>query len=221
MSHIIKAASVLLARGSGPAELFIVRRAEGLRFFGGFMAFPGGKVHAADHELLSAPAESLQDRYVTAARELFEETGVLLARKPDGSYPPSGSVLNYLRRKMATEDLPFAEVLTRLDLSLNSDDFVLLGNITTPPFVPTRFDTAFFEARIYGKANWWAENGRRRTLRWSDGRGGNGSCPRPRLRFCRQFAASRSRPSRIILRLCWGIGLTTIFRQSISLPACR
>lgn len=148
MSQIIKAASVLLARGSGPAELYIIRRAEGLRFFGGFMAFPGGKFHAADRDLLTAPAESLQDRYVTAARELFEETGVLLARKPDGSYPPSGSVLNYLRRKMATEDVPFAEVLTRLDLSLNSDDFPLLGNITTPPFVPTRFDTAFFVARL-------------------------------------------------------------------------
>ena len=40
MSEIAKAASVLLARGS--SDLFIVRRAEKLRFFGGFFAFPGG-----------------------------------------------------------------------------------------------------------------------------------------------------------------------------------
>ena len=72
MSQIIKAASVLLAKASVPAELFIVRRAESLRFFGGFSAFPGGKVHSADRDLVSAPAESPHDRYITAARELFE-----------------------------------------------------------------------------------------------------------------------------------------------------
>jgi len=148
VSQIIKAASVLLAKASVPAELFIVRRAESLRFFGGFSAFPGGKVHSADRDLVSAPAESPHDRYITAARELFEETGVLIARKSDGTFLSSGAVLNYLRRKMAVEDLPFAQVLKRLNVAVHADDFLLLGHVTTPPFVPVRFDTAFFLARL-------------------------------------------------------------------------
>ena len=85
MSHIAKAASVLLARGS--SDLFIVRRAETLRFFGGFLAFPGGKVAPSDGKIsLTAQPEASEtpfsaDRYVAAAREVFEETGVLLARQ--------------------------------------------------------------------------------------------------------------------------------------------
>ena len=148
MSHIVKAASVLLARNATAAELYIVRRADALRFFGGFMAFPGGKVHAADQELLASATEPPLDRYVTAARELFEETGVLLARKPDGTFPPSGSVLNYLRRKMAREDLPFSRVLQRLEAQVRAEDFFFAGQVTTPAFVPTRFDTAFFVAHL-------------------------------------------------------------------------
>ncbi|HEV3119933.1 MAG TPA: MBL fold metallo-hydrolase [Gemmataceae bacterium] len=148
MSHIVKAASVLLARNATAPELYVVRRAEALRFFGGFMAFPGGKVHAGDQELVTAAAEPASDRYITAARELFEETGVLLARKSDGTFPPSGSVLNYLRRKMAREDLPFSRVLQRLEAYVRAEDFFFAGQVTTPPFVPTRFDTAFFVARL-------------------------------------------------------------------------
>ncbi len=155
MSHAAPAASVLLARGSDAAELFVVRRAASLRFLGGFLAFPGGKVCAADRTLNlvddqeTAGRLSFSPEYVVAAaRELFEETGVLLARRPDGSFPSHGLVLAYLRRKMATENLEFATVLSRLGLTLRVDDFRPLGRLTTPPFIPTRFDTAFFLARL-------------------------------------------------------------------------
>jgi glyoxylase-like metal-dependent hydrolase (beta-lactamase superfamily II)/8-oxo-dGTP pyrophosphatase MutT (NUDIX family) len=149
MSHIAKAASIILAKGSGSSELFLVRRTEKLRFFGGFFVFPGGKVSPADGEIPLVGEERSavsSELYVAAARELFEETGVLIARRSDGSFPASGEVLQYLRRKMIEEDLPFAQVLARLDATLRSEDFLLLGGLTTPAFVPTRFDTTFFLA---------------------------------------------------------------------------
>src|SRR5262249_32234321 len=144
----MKAASVLLARGS--AELFVVRRAENLRFFGGFFVFPGGKVAPGDRHIPLSATDDLDERRVTAARELFEETGVLLARKEDGSYPRSGSVLQYLRRKMIADNMPFAAVLERLKHRIRASDFQVLGSVTPPPFVPTRFDTAFFLAALPG-----------------------------------------------------------------------
>jgi glyoxylase-like metal-dependent hydrolase (beta-lactamase superfamily II)/8-oxo-dGTP pyrophosphatase MutT (NUDIX family) len=181
VSQITKAASVLLARGSGPAELFVVRRAEKLRFFGGFVAFPGGKVAPADgqtevsgecvggewvsgesckglslttHPLTTSESCSTpvgtavaHDRCVAAARELFEETGILLARRADGTFSPSGSALDYLRRKVIAGEMTFQQVLSRLELKIRAADFVPLGAITTPPFVPNRFDTAFFLCR--------------------------------------------------------------------------
>ena len=51
MSNITEAASVLLARGPGSAEVLLVGRAPTLRFMGGFHAFPGGKVHRSDAAL--------------------------------------------------------------------------------------------------------------------------------------------------------------------------
>lgn len=153
MSQIAKAASVLLARGS--SDLFIVRRAEKLRFFGGFLAFPGGKLAPSDNEVPVTAAEPgagaasfAPDRTVAAARELFEETGVLLARRSDGSFPAAGATLAYLRRKMLAEHLPFPQILTRLDLAIRAEDFLPLGQVVTPAFVPTRFDTVFFLAQL-------------------------------------------------------------------------
>lgn len=96
------AASVVLVRAAGagapePLEVYLIRRHATMRFLGGFYAFPGGKVDAEDaapeslarcHGLDAAGAERVFPRgdgvpalayWVTAARELLEETGLLLA----------------------------------------------------------------------------------------------------------------------------------------------
>lgn len=143
MSAIAEAASVLLARGPGSAEVFVVRRAAALRFFGGFLAFPGGKVMRSDAELLP---QGEHVRCVTAARELFEEAGILLARRADGSFPPSSPQMTELRREMVEGRLSFGDILTQLDLTVRADDFTPIGALTTPPYTPLRFDTTFFVA---------------------------------------------------------------------------
>jgi 8-oxo-dGTP pyrophosphatase MutT (NUDIX family) len=80
------AAAVILLRhhtDRNNPEVFWVKRSPKLVFLGGFYAFPGGQAEPADSE---APMEhGGEDReraamISCAAREMFEETGVLLAR---------------------------------------------------------------------------------------------------------------------------------------------
>ncbi len=78
MAPITKAASILLIRNHASEQIFLVTRSEKLRFMGGFTAFPGGKLDPEDITL-SVPEVGLDARRVCAVRELFEETGVLIA----------------------------------------------------------------------------------------------------------------------------------------------
>src|SRR5258708_11409915 len=73
------AASVVLARADG--RVLWVRRGDQLRFSAGFYAFPGGGVDVEDAAvpLLGAGGLDADEAacVAAAARELFEETGVL------------------------------------------------------------------------------------------------------------------------------------------------
>src|SRR2546425_7478851 len=82
------AAVILLRDNTDPnnPEVYWVKRSTRLVFLGGFYAFPGGKAEPTDAE---APIENSADdpdraaMISGAAREMFEETGVLLARGAD------------------------------------------------------------------------------------------------------------------------------------------
>ena len=171
MSDVAEAASVLLTRGLGSPQVFAVRRSEALRFFGGFIAFPGGRVHSSDAGLDPA----VDARRVAAARELFEETGVLIARRPDGSLP-AGPELDHLRRELLADRLTFATILRTLGARPRAEDFARVGDLVTPPFTATRFDTTFFVACLPPgqepavwpgelDAGWW-ETARSLLARW-------------------------------------------------------
>src|SRR5436190_17656811 len=81
---ILPAASTIAVRPTHDAwEVMVVARAPSLRFFGGFHAFPGGKVGAADVPAIRPGVETTTAQWA-AARELFEETGMLVARDPPG-----------------------------------------------------------------------------------------------------------------------------------------
>ena len=146
-----EAASVLLTRGPGSRDVFLVRRSPSLRFFGGFWAFPGGRLDPPDAAVPLIPAgpdDSLNPRRAAAARELFEETGILLARAEDGTAPSLPPELPGWRREVLEDRLSFAELLVRLGLRLHAADFRLIGGVTTPAFAPVRFDTTFFVADL-------------------------------------------------------------------------
>ena len=76
------AAVVLVREGEGGPEVFWARRGGRMAFQPGFYAFPGGQRDEADAEV---EVENAADResatmMACAARELFEESGVLAAR---------------------------------------------------------------------------------------------------------------------------------------------
>lgn len=145
MTAISRAASVLLTPTAGSPAVYLVTRSPTLRFMGGMVAFPGGKVHASD-DALARPTDGLTVDHVAAVRELFEETGVLLARDAAGRFPPSAPHLDQLRRLLLADAIPFADLLHQHGWRLDPTDLTPAGRLVTPAFVPTRFDTAFFVA---------------------------------------------------------------------------
>lgn len=139
------AAVVVLVRGSGEdVEVFWARRGAALSFQGGFQAFPGGQRDAADAETPVASCDDDAERramIACAARELFEETGVLAARGADSlTRGQLASVLD----DFTSGRMTFAGVLAHYGLLVDARDFSFVGRWVTPPFSPRRFDTWFF-----------------------------------------------------------------------------
>jgi glyoxylase-like metal-dependent hydrolase (beta-lactamase superfamily II)/8-oxo-dGTP pyrophosphatase MutT (NUDIX family) len=148
VSQVTQASSVVLARSPGSREILVVRRAASLRFFGGYHAFPGGKVMPEDAEvpIRSGSIEIRDPQIAAAARELFEETGILLARRADNTFPDSTRVWDAERHDLLRNSLAFGPFLTAQGLSLHAEDFHLAGSLVTPAFSPVRFDTGFYVA---------------------------------------------------------------------------
>jgi glyoxylase-like metal-dependent hydrolase (beta-lactamase superfamily II)/8-oxo-dGTP pyrophosphatase MutT (NUDIX family) len=151
-----EAASVVLARDCPAAapEVFVVRRSDQLRFFGGYYAFPGGRLAPEDAEVpirchgCDSPGTVADPRRAAAARELFEETGVLVARRADGSFPADTHSWQAQRCDLLEDRLHFGTFLAELGLHLDAADFLAAGSLLTPAFSPVRFQTDFFVVQM-------------------------------------------------------------------------
>lgn len=138
------AAAVILLN-QNLTEVVWARRNPQLAFLGGWHAFPGGKVEPTDAQIkIKNCADARLEKFiVAAARECFEEIGVLLAR--------GGERLTRGQRVSLHDDLisgrfSFAEILENWTLSIDAADFLYAGFWTTPQFSPVRFKTRFFVA---------------------------------------------------------------------------
>jgi ribonuclease/clavin/mitogillin len=140
------AAAVILLRAEtdkANPQVFWVRRSERLAFLGGFHAFAGGQRDASDALTRVENCEDAETRTMIscAARELFEETGVLVARGAETlTKGQRASLLDDLESGRMT----FPELLQHYGLHLDANDFTFSGRWVTPPFSPRRFDTWFF-----------------------------------------------------------------------------
>jgi glyoxylase-like metal-dependent hydrolase (beta-lactamase superfamily II)/8-oxo-dGTP pyrophosphatase MutT (NUDIX family) len=138
------AAAVILLRENS-TEVFLAQRNPKIPFLGGFHAFPGGKVEQEDAEIAveNCADEELGKFIVCAARETFEEIGVLLVRGGDRiTKGQRASLLDDLTSRRFS----FAEILENWGLRIDAEDFQYTGFWTTPEFSPVRFKTRFFLA---------------------------------------------------------------------------
>ena len=149
------AAAIVLLRHNTNAhdpEVFLVKRSDKLAFLGGFHAFPGGQFDPTDAEVAVENAADVELRTAIscAARELFEETQVLVAR--------GGDALTQGQRASLLDDLQsgrmsWPALLKHYELHLDADDFTFVGRWVTPPFSARRFDTWFFLVKCPSKQN--------------------------------------------------------------------
>jgi 8-oxo-dGTP pyrophosphatase MutT (NUDIX family) len=130
--------------------------------------FPGGRVdeHDAlgadqswcdglDHarrQLADLPAAEAIAYHIAAARELFEEAGVLLARNDTGRFVSLAGADEHHRfaahrRGVHTHQYSLRTVLEREHLRLALDALRHFAHWVTPPVEGRRFDTRFFVAR--------------------------------------------------------------------------
>jgi endoribonuclease LACTB2 len=139
------AVAVLVRPGEDGPEVFWLRREATLSFAAGFYAFPGGRVDAADAAVAVEGASGEEATFrAAAARELFEETGVLLARGPT----PEKAALREARAALLRGGRRFADILAGLGLALHAGDFPPAGRWVTPAWMPVRFDARFFLVEV-------------------------------------------------------------------------
>lgn len=134
------------------SRVYLTKRPKTMKFLGGFYVFPGGSVELADNVLernwvkQGKINESFSHaHYVAAARELFEEVGVLLASKQDGSPVTftKAKEMEY-RRQLINGEISFLQMLKQEDLHLELESLKYFGHRVTPENSPIRFETRFF-----------------------------------------------------------------------------
>ncbi|MBI5511179.1 MAG: MBL fold metallo-hydrolase [Deltaproteobacteria bacterium] len=148
MSPPREAAAVALLRrphADAVPEVFLVRRSRRLVFLGGFHAFPGGSVDAADADV-RVRAPPIAGGYVSAAiRELFEETGVLLA---GGAERLALQQRRELRRALVGGERRWPEVVSSCGLELDGQSLRPIGQWLTPPYTRTVFHAHYVAALL-------------------------------------------------------------------------
>jgi 8-oxo-dGTP pyrophosphatase MutT (NUDIX family) len=153
------AATVVLLRDGDPGlEVFMLRRASSMAFAAGMHVFPGGAIDDADAEVPTArlvtdadlDARTWSDRgrsvVVAAARETFEECGVLLGVDAAGRPAALDSDLEEEREALLRGELLFAAILSERGLVVDDSALVPFAHWVTPESEARRFDARFLAA---------------------------------------------------------------------------
>lgn len=157
----VSAATVLLLRdGARGVEVFMVVRNKQIDFASGALVFPGGKIDLADRDEAlracctdgAALADEARALRVAAIREVFEESGVLLARSRGDRAPVDprrvAGLATYWRPMLLEQKLGMAALCERENLELATDALMPFAHWITPKVRARRFDTHFFLAGL-------------------------------------------------------------------------
>jgi 8-oxo-dGTP pyrophosphatase MutT (NUDIX family) len=148
------ATAVILRDGPEGIQTFMVVRHPEIDFASGALVFPGGKVDPADSAeawaglapFSGAPAD--RAFVVAAARETFEEAGLVLARRRGSDAIASAEdahrMVEAYRAPLIESRTTFVDVVRAEDLVIATDLMVPFAHWITPEFAPKRFDTHFF-----------------------------------------------------------------------------
>ena len=176
------ATTILVRPAVAGFEVFMLRRSSRSAFMPDVYVFPGGTLDAGDYsehalarvrgiDEVRAPALFRDEPgagahafavaldpcqriglIVTAARELYEEAGVLLAMQADGSRLEFGADhansahLETMRSTVASGGVPFAQLLEEMEAWIDARAFIYFSHWITPAAEPRRFDAYFFLA---------------------------------------------------------------------------
>ena len=165
-------ATIVLMRPTRAAlEVLLLRRVRTAGFVPGAFVFPGGRVDADDGAapllervdgltpdaaarrlgLAEDAAPSAMAFYVAALREAFEETGLLVGRRDDGSAAPAAADDPRVRDALVEvrrDEGCFPAVLDRLGYRLDAAAVEYVAHWITPVVEPRRYDTRFFAAAV-------------------------------------------------------------------------
>lgn len=147
---------VLVRPGENAPEIFMVKRHKKASF-GSRFAFPGGVLEASDadvHEMSTGmPASQANqlldvghgglDYYSAAIRELFEESGVLLAE-----HNLTAAALDAARAKLNSGSLAWDRFVADDSLRLQYDRLHYFSFWITPVGEPKRYSARFFLAQV-------------------------------------------------------------------------
>jgi len=131
----------------------MVRRHARMAFGPGALVFPGGRVEPDDHDPAWAahtlgwekvPAPERAPR-ISALRETFEESGILLARSSDGRWSVDPSAAE-TRGDIAGGRREFLDLVRTLGLTLDLEAAAPFARWITPAHMSKRFDTHFYVA---------------------------------------------------------------------------
>jgi len=147
------AATLVLARETEEPgfEVLMLKRPATARFAAGAYVFPGGKVDDGDVDAELAPRMPQSGRgaepeaVLAALRELFEETGLLLADRRLGP-----DVEATIRAELLADRRTFGDVAREHDLSFASTHVCYFARWITPSRFARRYDTRFFLAALPG-----------------------------------------------------------------------
>ncbi len=162
---------VLLRDGAADGlEVLLMRRSRNSGFVPGAYVFPGGRVDGSDalpaavERLDGLAVEGAASRlnlhdaeppaiayYLAALREAFEETGILVGLRSDGSAPPTAAEdagVDSIRDDLMQDRISFAETVALLQCRIAGQAVEYFAHWITPAAEPRRYDTRFFAAKV-------------------------------------------------------------------------